>query len=370
MKIAQIAPLIERVPPKTYGGTERVVSSLTEELVKRGHDVTLFASGDSLTAARLVPIYPIHLRAAKLELFQENSVRLMGIGIPYARQDEFDIIHDHNLPFSSPSANLARTPVVATLHGPIDPGNQDLYEKLPNPYIVSISHAQLPKRSTINHVTTIYHGFDMRNYPFSEKSEDYLLYVGRIAPKKGLHHAIAVAQRLNKKLIISAKIDWHIHKDYYEKEIKPHLNDQIQWIGETTELERNQLMAHAIAFLHPALWEEPFGLTMIESLACGTPVVAFNRGSIPELIKNGKNGYVVENDGEMADAVKNIGRIDRKFCRKYALKNFNVGKMTDEYEMVYQAILQGKSKLLKKRLKTEIFHPNFSQSEKNENSLI
>jgi glycosyltransferase involved in cell wall biosynthesis len=354
MKIAQIAPLIEKVPPKTYGGTERVVSALTEELVKRGHDVTLFASGDSVTAAKLVPIYPKNLREAKLNPFEENSIRLMGIGAPYNQQDEFDLIHDHNLPFSAPAANLARTPVVATLHGPIDPGNQELYEKLNNPYLVSISNAQIPKKAKLNNITTIYHGFDIKKYPFSERMGNYLLYVGRIAPKKGLHHAISVALKLNMRLIIAAKLDWHIHEDYYIKEVKPHLGDQIQWIGEATEFERNQLMAHAAAFLHPACWEEPFGLTMIESLTCGTPVIAFNRGSVPELIRNGKTGFIVENAAEMAEAVARIGKINRKVCRQYALANFNVEKMTDEYEIVYNAILSGKYKMLKK-IQTDTF---------------
>lgn len=341
MRIAQIAPLIERVPPKTYGGTERVVSALTEELVRRGHDVTLFASGDSKTTAKLFPIYPKNLREAKLDPFQENSVRLMGIGIPYQHQYEFDIIHDHNFPYSAPTANLSKVPVVATLHGPIDPGNQELYERLTNPYIISISNAQVPKKSNMNYVTTIYHGFDMKNYPFSEDNEDFLLYVGRIAPKKGLHHAINVAKALNKKLIIAAKLDKEVHGDYFAEKIKPYLSDQIQWIGETTEWERNLLMSKAIAFLHPACWEEPFGLTMIEALACGAPVVAFNRGSVPEIVKDGRVGYVVENEKEMINALTNIHKINRKACRTYALNNFNAHKMVDEYEIIYKAILDG-----------------------------
>ncbi|HUQ85263.1 MAG TPA: glycosyltransferase family 4 protein [Candidatus Limnocylindrales bacterium] len=364
MKIAQIAPLIERVPPKTYGGTERVVSALTEELVKRGHDVTLFASGDSITTARLFPIYPTHLRQAKLDDFKINSIRLMGIGIPYQRQEEFDIIHDHNLPFSTPTANLAQTPVVATLHGPIDPGNQELYENLNNPYLISISEAQVPKNAAINHITTIYHGFDMRNYPFSDTHKDYLLYVGRIAPKKGLHHAIGVAQKLNKRLIIAAKLD-ELHRPYFEEKIKPYLNDQISWIGEVNELERNKLMANTLAFLHPACWEEPFGLTMIEAMACGAPVVAFNRGSIPELIKNGRNGYVVETPDEMVDAISHIANINRRVCRRYALQNFNVEKMTDQYELVYQTILKGRDKSIRKISKTDIFSPALSLPRKN-----
>jgi glycosyltransferase involved in cell wall biosynthesis len=340
MKIAQISPLIERVPPRTYGGTERVVSALTEELVKRGHDVTLFASGDSKTSARLFSMYPKNLRELKLNPFRENSIRLMGVGLPYNFQEEFDIIHDHNFPFSAPAANLSKTPVVATLHGPIDPGNQELYEMLSNPYLVSISKAQIPKHTNLNHVTTIYHGFDMRSYPFSKIPKDYLLYVGRIAPKKGLHHAMNVAKKLGKKLIIAAKYV-ELHNNYFKEVIEPNLSDQIKWVGEVTEAERNQLMSHALAVLHPACWEEPFGLAMIEALACGAPVVAFNRGSIPEIVKDGKTGFVVKDEEEMANAINRIDEINRETCRRDALSRFKVEKMAEEYELVYQAVLEG-----------------------------
>jgi glycosyltransferase involved in cell wall biosynthesis len=356
MKIAQIAPLIERVPPKTYGGTERVVSALTEELVKRGHDVTLFASGDSITSARLVPIYPKNLRELKLDPFKENSIRLMGIGVPFSRQNEFDIIHDHNLPFSAPTANLAKTPVIATLHGPIDPGNQELYEAMSNPYLVSISKAQIPKNSTMNHITTIYHGFNMQQFPYSNKPLDFLLYVGRIAPKKGLHHAINVTKKLNMKLVIAAKYVQY-HDDYFQNIIKPQLSDKIQWIGEVNEIERNKLMSNARAFLHPACWDEPFGLTMIEALACGTPVIAYKRGSIPEIIKHEKVGFIVNNETEMARAIMKINTIDREACRRYALSKFNVEKMTDEYEIVYRAVIGGDYTSIKKSRNAQIMRP-------------
>ncbi len=353
MRIAQIAPTWESVPPKKYGGTERMVSALTEELVKRGHDVTLFATGDSRTSAHLFPLSKKSIREANLNNFQQNSARLIGIGTPYKYQNEFDIIHDHNFPFSIPTANLATVPVVATLHGPVEKGNRDLYEKFTNPYLVSISKAQVPPDANINHLTTIYHGFDMSHYPFSEKNEGYLLFVGRIAPVKGLTHAITVAKRLNLKLIIAAKLDL-IYKDYFENEIKPHLSDQIMWIGEVSEIERNQLMSHALCFLHPATWEEPFGLTLIEALACGAPVVAFNRGSIPEIVADGKTGYVVNNTTEMINAVNRIAHIKRLACRRRAFEKFNVEKMTNEYEMVYRAILMKKYKKPKNSISQKI----------------
>lgn len=353
MKIAQIAPLVERVPPKKYGGTERVVSSLTEELVKRGHDVTLFASGDSITSARLYPVYPLSLREARVpNMYGANMANLMGVGIPYQRQDSFDIIHDHTFPFSIPTANLARTPVVATMHGQLDSNKLQLYERFTNPYLVSISKSQVPDIAYINHIATIYNGLEMSQYPFSNTHDGYLLFVGRIDASKGLHHAIAVAKKLNIKLIIAAKLERDIpaYYQYFKAEIEPHLSSQIEWIGEVTEEKRNQLMSNAMAFLHPACWNEPFGLTMIEAMACGAPVVAYERGSIPEVVIDGKTGYVVSTVEEMINAVARIDKIDRRRCRKIVLERFNASKMTDEYEMIYQAVLQGKYGEYKKTL--------------------
>lgn len=183
----------------------------------------------------------------------------------------------------------------------------------------------------------------MKNYPFSNNPEDYLLFVGRIAPEKGLHIAIYIAEKLHKKLIIAAKLDER-NKEYFEKQIKDHLNKQISWIGEVTEKKRNQLMSKALCFLHPIEWEEPFGLTLIEAMACGTPVVAFGKGSIPEIVQHKKTGFVVASIEDMITAVKNIQIIDRNYCRNYVLNKFNVQQMTDQYEMIYQLILQMTSK--------------------------
>lgn len=339
LKIAQVAPLVERVPPKKYGGTERVVSALTEELVKRGHDVTLFASGDSITTASLQSVYPRALRDARIpDMYGLNPWTLLNMGLAYEHQDDFDIIHDHLAPISLPTANLSTTPVVATMHGPFGIEERKLFETFRGPNIVTISQSQLYTVPNINYAAMVYNGLPMEDYPFGNDSEDYLLYVGRIIPDKGVHFAVELAQHLDMKLIIAAKVESY-GRTYFREEIEPHLGDRIQWIGEVDETERNKLMSKAKAFLHPVVFREPFGLTLIEAMACGCPVVAFNRGAIPEIIKTGETGYVVEDLESMMDAVLNIDTIDRAACRKHALENFSAAKMADGYEALYYKLL-------------------------------
>ncbi|MBX4191933.1 glycosyltransferase family 4 protein [Candidatus Parcubacteria bacterium] len=339
MKIAQIAPIVERVPPKKYGGTERVVHALTEELVKRGHEVTLFASGDSQTTAKLEPVYPRGLREARMkDLYGVNFWTLLNIGLAYELQDEFDIIHDHMSPFSLPTSNLATTPVVATMHGAFNAENRKLFQTLRNANIVTISEAQIHSAPTINHAGTVYNGLYMDHYPFGNNPEDYLLYVGRITMEKGTHVAIEVAQQLDRKLIIAAKLDKD-DQTYFREYVEPRLSDRVQWIGEVNEEERNELMSKAKCFLHPVLWREPFGLTLIEAMACGCPVVAYNQGSIPEIIKTGVTGYVVEDIEGMIDSVLAIDSISREECRRYALENFSAKRMADGYIEVYKKLL-------------------------------
>lgn len=343
MKIAQIAPLVERVPPKRYGGTERVVSALTEELVRRGHEVTLFASGDSQTSARLESVYPRSLREAKFkDLYGTNDLTMLHIGLAYELQDEFDIIHDHVAPLSLPTANLASTPVVVSMHGAFTSENRKLFETLRGPNIVTASQAQLYPLPNINHAGTVYHGLPMQDYPFGEKHDGYLLYVGRISIEKGVHYALDVAQALDLRLIIAAKVE-PLDLPYFREYIEPRLSDRITWIGEVDEAERNRLMSKARAFLHPVVFREPFGLTLIEAMACGCPVIAFNRGSIPEIVKTGVTGYVVEDVEGMIDALNNIEAIERAACRRHALQNFSVEKMADGYEAIYQKLANGSS---------------------------
>lgn len=366
LKIAQIAPIIESVPPKRYGGTERVVHALTEELVKRGHDVTLFASSNSKTSAKLESVTPKSLRESKAQKIYGLSERtLLHLGVAYKRSEEFDIIHDHNGINSLPIAQLSKTPVVSTIHSAITPFNKRLYRDITGPSLVSISKSQIALFPYINTVANIYNGLPMEDYPFSKKVGKYLLYVGRICMDKGTHFAIDAATDLNIPLIIAAKLD-DINMPYFKEYIEPRIdNDLIKWIGEVDEKKRNQLMKNALCLLHPITWREPFGLTLIEAMATGCPVVAFDKGSIPEIIINGKTGYVVDDLEEMIEAIKKIPQIDRVECRKHVLKNFNDKVMTERYEDLYYEILYQKERETQEIVNTEKFYQQlFSYYEK------
>ena len=344
MRIAQIAPIAERVPPKTYGGTERVVSALTEELVARGHDVTLFASGDSITSAKLRSVYPRALREANLpDLYGVNPWTLLSLGQAYSLADEFDIIHDHLIPLSLPIGNIARTPVIGTMHGVFMPDTRRLFQVLNRPHIATISQSQgRYEAGIINSAGVVYNGLPMEDYPFGDEPEDYLLYVGRISMQKGVHLAIAVAQELDMRLIIAAKLDPE-DEQYFNYYVKPRLGSRIEWIGEVDETKRNELMSKAKCFLHPVTWREPFGLTLIEAAACGCPVIGMNRGSIPEIVKDGVTGFVVEDVEDMTDAVEKIATIDRAACRTHALENFSAKRMADDYEVLYEKFLTSRT---------------------------
>lgn len=341
LKIAQIAPIWYRIPPKEYGGTERVVSALTEELVRRGHDVTLFATEDSKTSAELFSIYPKGLNESGLNknLLKANAIIMRHVGNAYKMQDKFDVIHDHLGFLNLPAANFSKKPVVVTLHGKITPDSRKLLETFDNPYYVSISKSQVKYFPNINIAGTVYNGLPMENYPFGESDRGYLLFVGRISKLKGVHLAIDIAKALNLPLIIAANLH---NRDlpYFNKYIKPRLSKEIQWIGQVNEKERNRLMTGAICLLNPVTWKEPFGITMIEAMACGCPVVAFNRGSIPEVIKDGKVGFVVDDLGEMITAVRRIKDIDRTKCRNYAISNFSARRMADGYEEIYYRVVE------------------------------
>lgn len=352
MRIAQIAPLGESVPPKKYGGTERVVHTLTEKLVQRGHRVTLFASGDSKTSAKLFSVTPKALRESGVkDPYGANFLQMLNIGEAFKRLDEFDIIHDHNAHLAVPTALLSPTPVLITLHGAATPEYKKFFEGLNNsrnPHFVSISYSQRKPIPSLNYAANIYHGLDMNDFPYSKTDNGYLLFVGRISPEKGVHHAIEVAEFLSLPLIIAAKLD-KVDFAYFNESIKPHLSDKIRWIGEVDTEERNRLMSRALCFIHPVSWREPFGLVIIEAAACGTPVVAFNHGSIPEIVKHRKTGFISEDVTEMIEHVKNIDKIKRITCRKYALENFNAERMADEYEQVYEKLISQNQIPLSKR---------------------
>lgn len=339
LRIAQVAPIAERVPPKKYGGTERVVYALTEELVKRGHEVTLFASGDSISSAKIESVYPRALREDDVkDSYGVNNWTTLNIGQAYAKQGEFDIIHDHMAPISLPTANISTTPVVMTMHNTFSRENRNNFALLDKPNIVTISNSQIVTAHKLNHLGMVYNGLEMKHYPFGAESEGYLLYVGRISPEKGTHHCVQVARALDARLIIAAKLDEQ-NREYFETSVKPFLNDRITWIGEVDEEERNELMSRSKCLLHPVVFREPFGLTLIESMACGAPVIAFDRGAIPEIVVNGKTGFVVQDVEGMIDAVEELDSIDREACRKHSLENFNAQKMADGYEALYEKLL-------------------------------
>jgi len=342
MRIAQIAPLAESIPPTKYGGTERVVHTLTEELVRRGHDVTLFATGNSKTSAKLVSVYPKGLRETNAMETHGFLYSMMNMGIAYQMQDQFDIIHDHNVHFSLPTASIAQIPTVATLHGPFDQVNRPYFNNfIKNIHLVAISKAQAKQAPELGIQHIIHNGLDMKAYPFSETHDGYILFVGRISREKGTHFAIEAAERLKMKLIIAAKVD-NNDMEYFKKEIEPKLSDQIQWVGEVNEIDRNNLMVNATCMVHPTNWPEPFGLTLIEAMGCGCPVVAFNLGSIPEIIQNGKTGFIIppEDVSGLMKGIERCKEIDRSYCRTYALTHFSGKKMTDSYEDLYEQILR------------------------------
>jgi glycosyltransferase involved in cell wall biosynthesis len=285
-------------------------------------------------------VYPRALREAKLkDIYGTNTWTLLNFGLALEMQDEFDIIHDHVSPLSLPALNLATTPVVTTMHAPFTADNRALFQTFRTPYVVTISESQMYNLPDLNHMGTVHNGLPMEHYPFGEKMGDYLLYVGRIAQEKGVHTVIDVAQMMDLPLIIAAKVDKY-DLSYFREYIEPRLSDRIKWVGEVDETERNRLMSGALCFLHPVYWREPFGLVLIEAMACGCPVVAFNRGSIPEIIVTGETGYVVEDLETMIEAVNNIGAIDRAKCRTRALTHFSAKKMADGYEAVYKKILE------------------------------
>lgn len=338
MRIAQIAPIASRVPPLKYGGTERVVHALTEELVRRGHEVTLFASGDSVTDARLVSVAPHSLRELGLyDLQNIHPVSLLHYGHAYEQSAAFDIVHDHAVPHTLPMAQFRNVLVVGTLHTratPMDLRFLTMFRSIP---IVALSDAHASSLTDCNVAEVIHNGLPMTQYPTAEPG-NYLLYVADISREKGAHHAVEVARRSGMRLVIAGKVEPQ-RESFFEDYIIPNLNGSIRYVGEVGEDERNRLMSRAYAFLHPAIWDEPFGLTLIESQACGTPVIAFNRGAIPEIVNDGITGFVVDNIDQMVAALARIGLIDRAACRAHALKHFSVERMVDSYEALYHSLM-------------------------------
>ena len=340
LRIAQIAPLWETVPPPAYGGAELVVSLLTEELVRRGHEVTLFATGDSITQAKLEAIHPSALRLdpSVKECSVYEAIELSRV---YQNADNFDIIHSHIGFTALACAQLVKTPTVHTLHGTFSLDNQKAFSSAKSQPYISISNTQREPRLGLNYVATVYNGIDPSTHRFYSEPETppYLAFLGRLSPEKGTHHAIEIAKRTGYPLKIAGKVD-RVDVDYFEQEIKPHIDgEQIQYLGEANHVQKNRLMGNAIATLFPITWREPFGLVMIESMAAGTPVIALELGATSEVIRHEETGFLCQNIDECVAAVRRIDEIDRFDCRKHIENNFGVKQMVDGYEAVYRQVL-------------------------------
>lgn len=345
MRVAQIAPMYEAVPPCYYGGTERVVWALCEELATRGHEVTLFASGDSTTTARLVATAPqaLRRRMGPQEMIEVAPyLHLRMLSDVYLNAGCFDVIHSHVDHFTFPFARLVSTPTLSTMHGRLDaPALQTIVAQYPDLPLVSIS---LSQRRPVSHlqlrwVGNVYNGIPLDHFRFEEKQGSYLLFIGRISPEKRPDWAVEVAVRSGLPLVVGAKVD-PMDQRYWQEEIEPLFRrNKVKFLGEVDERQKADLMAGAYATLFPIDWPEPFGLVMAESLACGTPVVAMQRGSVPEILRDGRSGFLCDTVDEMVRAVEKVTGLDRRICREEG-ERFSSARMADGYERLYRRLLK------------------------------
>ena len=340
MRIAQVAPLIESVPPKHYGGTERIVSYLTEELVRAGHEVTLFASGDSVTNARLIA--PFRRSVRKNERCKDPMAReviLIDHVVEHAR--EFDVIHFHTGYLHFAVSRHLPVPHVTTLHGRLD--MLDLvrvFDRFRDVPVISISDSQREPVPWANWQATIYHGLPNDLFRFYPDRGDYLAFLGRISPEKRADRAIEIAKRIDMPLKIAAKVD-RADRRYFKRVVEPLLNDpHVEWVGEISDQHKNEFLGNAYALLFPIDWPEPFGLVMIEAMACGTPVIAYESGSVPEVLEDGITGFVVNELDEAAEAIGRIANLSRARCREVFEKRFTATRMADDYMEVYEQMVR------------------------------
>jgi glycosyltransferase involved in cell wall biosynthesis len=339
VKIAQIAPLYESVPPVTYGGTERVVSYLTEELVAQGQDVTLFASGDSQTSAKLVPGSPRSLRLSG-NCIDHLAHHIAMLDDVMRMAPEFDVIHFHIDYMHFPLSRYCALPSLTTLHGRLDlPDLLPVYKKFPDAPLISISLSQRKPMPRVNWIGNVSHGLPTDLLTFQPEAGSYLAFLGRISPEKRVDRAIEIARRAGMPLKIAAKID-KADRDYYETTIKPLMSDpNVEFIGEIGEHEKSEFLGNAFAYLFPIDWPEPFGLTMIEAMACGTPTIAFNCGSVKEVMEEGLSGFIVDDMDQAVAAVEKISTIERTACRNVFEKRFTSTHMAEKYVDLYQSMV-------------------------------
>ncbi len=335
MRIAMLSPIAWRTPPRHYGPWESVVSLLTEGLVSRGHNITLFATGDSKTSGKL---HAICARGYEEDRSIMPKVwECLHIAELFEHAEDFDIIHNNFDFLPLTYSGLIATPVVTTIHGFSSPGILPVYKKY-NGRVFYVSISDADRSMDLDYIKTIHHGIDIKQFDFQPEPDDYLLFFGRIHHDKGAREAVEIARACNKRLVLAGIIQ---DEAYYHKYVEPHLdNNNVVFVGSTGPTERNRLLGKATALLHPINFNEPFGLSVIEAMACGTPVVAFNKGSMSELIEDGKNGSLVNTVNEAIDAVAHIKDIDRADCRRHVEQHFTVNRMVEEYIQVYETVLE------------------------------
>jgi glycosyltransferase involved in cell wall biosynthesis len=339
MRIAQVAPLYEPVPPRGYGGTERVVSWLTEELVRQGHEVTLFASGDSLTRARLVPVCPVSLRtnSSCRDTLAHHILLLEQVR---QQRDQFDVVHYHIDYLHFPLSRQIDVPQITTLHGRLDlPDLRPLYREFADMPVVSISFSQRDPLPQANWVGNVYHGLPADSLPFHEGPGEYLAFIGRISPEKRPDRAIEIATRVGMRLKIAAKVD-AVDRRYFEHTVCPLLKrPNIEFIGEIGDDAKSEFLGNAIASIAPIDWPEPFGLNMVEAMACGTPTIAFGHGSVPEIIEDGVSGIIVHTVDEAVEAIRQASVMSRRAVRACFNSRFTATRMVSDYLSIYEGIL-------------------------------
>lgn len=345
MRIALLAPVALPVPPAGYGGTELVVSLLAEGLVRRGHEVTLFASGDSHTTANLRYRYPRHLEA--LGVTDKLSYRpheASHVAWAFEQAAEFDLIHDHTKDLGTIHSRFCRTPVVTTIHNDFTEERKRVYGAYPDHRYVAISHAHAARMPQLNFQGVVYNGLDLSQPIFQTQKEDYLLFLGRLDQDKGAHTAVAIAQALDLPLVMAGRIA-PSERAWYERHVAPHLDGvKRRYVGEVTGVPKWELYAGARALLFPIQWAEPFGLVMIEAMAAGTPVVGTRKGSVPEVVEDGVTGALVDDPGDLdalVQATKAALDLDPRACRARVERLFSADKMVDDYLAVYERVLAG-----------------------------
>lgn len=345
LKIAQVAPLWFSIPPKKYGGIEWIVYHLCEGLKKLGHKVTLFASGGSKVSCKLIATYPKPLIEAGIS-WTDHTYNLMNLTEAFKRAKEFDIIHTHIDLWETFFPPLVKTVSIHTIHNPlyVKPKKRDsrlfILKHFRDQNFVAISRAQKRLSAVkLNFVAVIYNGIKIEDFKFNPNPKDHFVWSARVDKYKGIENAIEIAKRAKVKLILAGRLD-PSQREYFKKKIKPHLGKKIKFIGEYSREEKSKFFGQAKALLYPIEWHEPFGLNMAEAMACGTPVIAFKMGSVPEVVKDGKTGFVVKNIKEAIEAVKKIDEIKREDCRKWVEKNFTAERMVSDYEKLYYRLLR------------------------------